>query len=628
MVSDNEQVALVVARIGDDVFSQSFYREILALAEQFEGPENLHVAGRPIVEGTMATLGPRDMKRMVPIVVAVITVVLFLLLRSVSATIITLLVVLLSSIWTFGFMALLRIPVYSVSTMIPVMLIAIGVAYGIHLYTSAALRGPTHSPEERKKTAEDVVRAMWRPIALTAITTMVGFVSLATSRVYPIKYFGLFTAFGVLAALLLSFLLIPPALRVFSAGRGRSSNTRQPEAAHSHLAARIADSVAAHRSWVLGLTAAVLALSGFGISRVWIDSSFLDKFEDDSAIVRTDTFINKHFGGTSTLNVVLESEQEGTFKDPAVLRIVDSLQTQAEKLPKVGNSFALTDYLKRMNKVMHADSAAHETIPPSRDLVAQYLLLYEMSGDPDNLWQLVDYEYRRANVTLQLKSDNSRAIKGALAVVDEFSDYFGQHGVSVNFAGSGYKSLIFTDLILSGQISSLLLSLVLVVILISLMFRSVKLGLIGAIPIAATSVVGFGVMGLLNIPLSTTTALISSIAIGVGVDYAIHFIDKYLRNLKQTGNAQEASRRTMDHTGRAILFNAIVVVAGFMVLLFSVFPPNRMLGLLISLNMLVALIGTVTVMYVLLRMAVKPPVPENTEPAQSVSPRTSERSLA
>jgi len=162
---------------------------------------------------------------------------------------------------------------------------------------------------------------------------------------------------------------------------------------------------------------------------------------------------------------------------------------------------------------------------------------------------------------------------------------------------------VFIELILQGQISSLLLSLLLVVILVSLMFKSILVGLIGSLPIAVTSVVNFGVMGLSGIALSTTTALISSIAIGIGIDYAIHFIDRYRVHAATEPDKTKASRLTMHQTGRAILFNAVVVIAGFLVLLFSVFPPNRQLGSLVALNMSVSFLGTVTLMYLLLYLS-------------------------
>ena len=159
---------------------------------------------------------------------------------------------------------------------------------------------------------------------------------------------------------------------------------------------------------------------------------------------------------------------------------------------------------------------------------------------------------------------------------------------------------MFTDLILKGQISSLLLAYVLIVILVTVMFRSLLVGLIGSVPVAVTAVINFGVMGLAGIPLSTTTALVSSIAIGIGVDYAIHFNERYRDFARSVKDRLAVGKLTMKHTGRAILFNAVVVIAGFLVLQFSVFPPNRALGALVSLNMFTSFIGTVTIMYLLL----------------------------
>ena len=296
----------------------------------------------------------------------------------------------------------------------------------------------------------------------------------------------------------------------------------------------------------------------------------------------------------------MEGKEKNIFKHPEILKMMDKLQDDVETLAVVGNSFSLSDYLKRMNKVMHADKEEYNSIPNSQELVAQYLLLYEMSGDPENLWQVVDYDYKRANLTIQLKSDNSKAIKSAIAIIEKYKPYFRSKNIELNYAGSGYKALVFTDLILKGQILSLLMSLIIIIVLLTFMFKKLVIGLIGSIPIIITAVISFGIMGLLDIPLSTTTALISSIAIGIGIDYAIHFIERYKLYAAETGNKYLTIQRTMYHSGRAILFNAVVVIAGFLVLLFSVFPPNRTLGALVSLNMFTSFLGTVTIMFLLL----------------------------
>ncbi len=602
LVSFDETVTIIIAEIKDDVFSQEFYHEILELAQSFETEDiKLHVAGRPIVEGTMALLGPADMKKMVPIVLLVITLVLFIMLRSVKSTLLTMAVVFFSVLWSFGLMAAVNIPIYAVSTMIPVMLIAIGVADGIHLYSHLQLFLRKNPDATKKEASIDMLQNMWKPVVMTSVTTAVGFVSLLTSQVYPIKYFGLFTAFGVLAAMLFSLTFIPAGIMIFGLPKVKKTGKNETNKDYD-LAFNFAEKVLKRKSVSIFVTAAIIILSIVGMQKIWINSSFLDKFERDSDIVLTDKFINEHFGGTTTLNLILDSEgKKDVFKKPEVLKLVDKMQSQLENdLKVVGNSFTLTDYTRRMNKVMNADKEEFNTIPDSRDLVAQYLLLYEMSGDPENLNKVVDYDYAKLNVTFQLKSDNSKAINSAIAIIDSYKNDFKKHGITINYAGSGYKGLVFTDLILEGQIMSLVLSLIIVIILLSLMFKNFKIGLIGAVPIIITALISFGIMGFLNIPLSTTTALLSSIAIGIGIDYAVHFIEQYRINTSKIDNKLLVAQKTMAHSGRAISFNAIVVIAGFMVLLFSVFPPNRELGALVSLNMFTSFLGTLTIMLVLI----------------------------
>ncbi|MEN8120257.1 MAG: MMPL family transporter [Bacteroidota bacterium] len=602
LVSTDETVTVIIAEIRDDVFTQEFYNKILDLVTSYQTEDiKVHIAGRPIVEGTMALLGPADMKKMVPIVLLVITLVLFFMLRSVKSTILTMAVVFFSVLWSFGTMAILGIPIYAVSTMIPVMLIAIGVADGIHLYSHLQLFLIKKPNADKKEATIDMIKTMWKPVAMTSVTTAVGFISLLTSQVYPIKYFGIFTALGVLMAMVFSLSLIPAGIMAFGLPKVRKAKSTKKDN-DSSIAYIFASTILKRKSVSIFVTIAIIVLSIIGMQKIWINSSFLEKFEKTSDIVLTDKFINEHFGGTTTLNLILDSEDEkDIFKEPAILELVDKMQTKLEDdLVVVGNSFSLADYIKRMNKVMNADKEEFNTIPDSKNMVAQYLLLYEMSGDPENLNKVVDYDYSKANITFQLKSDNSKAINSAIAIIDTFEDDFAKNGVNLKYAGSGYKGLVFTDLILEGQIMSLILSLIIVVVLLSFMFKKFMVGLIGAVPSIITALISFGTMGFLNIPLNTTTALLSSIAIGIGIDYAVHFIEQYRSNAEKTGNKVLTAKKTMAHSGRAIIFNAIVVIAGFLVLLFSVFPPNRELGALVSLNMFTSFVGTLTIMLVLL----------------------------
>ncbi len=605
LVSDNEQVTVIIAEIGDDVFTPEFYDRILEAAKMSENDNiKIYVAGRPIVEGEMALLGPADMKKMVPIVILVIFLVLFITLRSFKGTMITLGVVFLSTIWAFGLMAAVGIPIYAVSTMIPVMLIAIGVADGIHLY-SHLHTFVDHNPHVGKLEAtKDMLKHLWKPVIMTSVTTAVGFISLLTSQVYPVKYFGIFTAFGVMMAMVFSLVFLPAGIMIFGLPKAKKLDHSEDKEGHSHskLANNFAAGVIKYKYVSIIGSVIIVVLSVIGMQKMWINSSFLDKFEKDSDIVLTDKFINENFGGTSSLNLILDSEgKKDVFKEPAVLKLVDKMQKDVDgQLAVVGNTFSLADYINRMNKVMNADKEEFNTIPDSKDMIAQYLLLYEMSGDPENLNKVVDYDYEKLNVTFQLKKDDSKAINSALDIIHTYKDDFKKMGITMNYAGSGYKGLVFTDLILEGQIKSMILSLLIILVLISVMFKNIKIGLISSVPIIITAVISFGIMGFLGIPLSTTTALLSSIAIGIGIDYAVHFLEQYRHNAATTDDKMATAQKTMAHSGKAIIFNAVVVIAGFLVLLFSVFPPNRELGALVSLNMFTSFVGTLTIMLVLL----------------------------
>ncbi len=600
LVSDDEHTALIIIELPESGFSRKLYDSVLALADSYAGPETIHVAGRPIVEGTLGILGPADMKRTGPLVLVVIAIVLFMVLKQVRRTAITLLVVLFSTIWAFGLMSAFGIPMYSISIMIPVMLVAIGVAYAIHLYNQIDHYVHGNPLASRREISENAIDVIGNPALFAALTTVAGFISLVTSQVYPVKYFGLFTAFGVFISFMLTMLLVPAGIMALGNGKQKTkaTSTLNPE---TGFGARMADTLSAHPRIVYGVTAVLVVFALWGVSRVWINTSFLANFEKTSAIVRTDAFVNEHFGGTSSVNIILDSEAYDTFKNPEVLRLVDRMQTGALELDNVGDALSLTTYIRRLHFSMNAEDPAFDAIPDSSDMIAQYLLLYEMSGDPENLWKVVDADYMGANITIQMKSDDTLTIKSVVDYVDTWADDFAELGIKVRYAGSGYKSLVFSDLILQGQISSLGLSVLIVFILVALMFRSLLLGAIATIPIMISIVVNFGLMGILGVPLTISTAIISSIAVGIGVDYAIHFITHYLEAMKLDGNEQRAARFSMGHTGRAITLNAAIVISGFMVMLFSVFPPNRQIGLLVSLNMLTALVATLTIMFLVLR---------------------------
>jgi predicted RND superfamily exporter protein len=597
IVSEDETSTLIMFEIAENTDTTQLQKELHTYVSQYEGPETLYVAGRAIVEGALAELGPADMLTMFPLVVIIMTILLLVLLRSVRHTILNLIIVLIGTVAAFGSMSLLGIPIYAVDTMIPVMLIAIGVAYGIHMHNSITQIIKNDPTVTKDKLIHLTLSRMVRPVSMAAVTTAIGFSALMTSQVLPVRYFGLFSAIGVLTEMLLSLLLFPISIRVL--GIPKVKRHQDIEESMGTLKKNLFASLVLHKQKPIVIGSLLLAIIGiYGATQIWIDTSFLANFEEDHPIAITDKFVNTTFGGTSSVNLILSSDHPDTFKNPKVLQTMEEMQQHIKTNPLVGASFSLTDFIKRMNFVMNDEEDSFLSIPDNQELIAQYLLLYDMSGDTETLSKVVDYNFEKTNIQIQLKNDSSLLMEEIILSVDAYADEFKELGIAISYSGSGYTAFIFSSLLMDGQILSLAISFIIVAILLALVFKNLLIGIIGTIPIAITATVNFGVMGLLGIPLSSATALISSIAIGIGVDYAIHLIEHYISKRKEGLSIKETVNETVIHTGKAIVFNALAVMGGFIVLTFSVFPPNRQVGALIALNMVISATMTLTVLLV------------------------------
>jgi len=603
IVAEDGSAALIMAELKDgEIDRLELYQKIQAIVEPYRrGSENIYIAGQPVVEGTLAHLMPQDMQQMIPIVIFVIIFVLFLTLHSFKSTLLTMIVVLFSTIWAFGSMSYLGIPIYAVSTMIPVMLIALGVADGIHLLSHLNQEIKAQPGKDKIELIKDMQRQLWKPVVMTSVTTAAGFLSLLTSDVLPIRYFGLFTAVGVMSAMFFSLIMIPAGLKIIGLPNLKIKKNEK-KSADKMFFHKLSQFVREKKKAVVIITIIITILAAYGASKIWIDSSMLSKFTEDEEISQADNFINENFGGTTQLNLIFKAEANDTFKNPEYLKDVWELQNQLEARELIGTTYSLNDYLRRINKVMNEDQEEFNRVPESKDLVAQYLLLYSMSGDPEDLDRLIDYDYRQLHVQLSLKTDRSQEIKSIIAEIEDFTANSSLEEFEVEFAGSAYTNMIFTGLILKGQILSLAISLVGVFLLLSLLFKSFAAGFIGVLPIAVTAAVNFGVMGGIGISLNTTTALISSISVGMGIDYAIHLLSRYQYYGIRGFSSAETADKAINLSGRAITFNAVVVIAGFMVLTFSKFPPNRELGWLVSTALFVSLIGTLTLAVALIEI--------------------------
>ena len=584
VLSTDGKYAGFLIELSEGASDSGVYSDLESIVEEQDDPEDFYLAGGPAVNAEMTSSMKSDIVTLVPIVVGVLALVLYLTLRTVGGVYIPLSVVVLSTVWTLGLMALTGTEMSMISTTLPVMLIAIGVADAIHILNDYYHR--LQKEEKLKEPVDSVIKHIGTAIVLTSVTTAVGFLSLTTSPVSQVGEFGLFIGFGVIAALVVSVTWIPALLALTDHAEGKRSSSTEKKSGEegSEILAGLGRFVVDNRTTILIVGILILGLAAYGATLLTVETNTLRFFRPNSEVRRSTEVIDDSFGGSENLSILIE----GDLKDPKVLKGVLELQSRLEEMEQVGYSLSIANLVVEINKALHDNDPAARKIPYSRNAVAQELLLYEMSGDSSDLGSLVNNSYEKARINVRTSSVSSNKLAEVIARVEDETKEIAGDSFDVQVTGSSYLFKVLTDLLVRGQIVSLSIALFAVAVIVGLIFLSVKYGLLSIIPLGFTIAVNFGLMGLLGIPLDNATTMMASIAIGIGVDYTIHFISRYrleLNSGESPATAVEAATRT---TGQAIFFNSVAVAVGFGVLLASSFTPIATLGALVALTMVLS----------------------------------------
>ncbi len=574
-----------------------------------ENGDELYMAGRPVIEVSSGLNALKDIQVMIPLLCIILAIMLFLFYRTWRGVFIPMLVIACAVIWTMGTMAFLNVPMYTISTMLPVILVAVGIGDSMHVmsrYYEHVLKEPYG---ESGKIVTGVMVQLAPPLITTTVTTMIGFLALFFSEMPPFKIFGLFTVLGIFYCWLLSVVLAPAILTLLKPRVGdylkkkRSLRVYDEDSRISRVLVSWGGYSVKNSGTVLVGVLLVLIVSMYGASKMYVNSSWMSDFSKESEVSIANELINSRLDGSIFLNVVVEGKVAGALKSPQLLRKIEQLQQRVEEHPLVGDSISIVDYLKSVNKNLHAGDSRYDRLPESEAEVNEFLFLLSMSGRPDELDEVIDYDYRQANVQFLIKSDETQYLK---AIIAEVNDYVASEmkglDVEVNLAGSANNSYIWAELLIESQVMAVLLSKLGILIMAILMFRSFILGLLTVVPVTVTTLVIAGGIGMLGIPLDVSTALAAGVAIGVGVDYAVHYLFKYRYERKNAISHENAVVESMRSVGKTVVYNATVVTAGFMVLLASQFPPHIKLGAFVSAYMVVSCLAALVLLPLLLTL--------------------------
>ncbi len=571
--------------------------QALSAGARADGME-LNVAGFPVIATVLPSLMVSDQRIFVPLVLLLIVLTLLAAFRSFWGVLLPLVTVIFSVVWTLGFLVLCGKKVEIVTNVLPPLILVIAMADAVHIlahYQEELGKGRGRNKEEAIRAAAAYILV---PCLLTSVTTAVGFASLGVSRVAGIRDLGLLASFGVMAAFVVSITLVPVLLS-FLPTRPFERPARQVHGMLDRFLARLARFNEAHRKGVLVFTVLLLGLAVAGLFRLKVETTLIKYLKEDNPLAIAVRQIEAHITGTSTLDVVFDFQALDEVKEPENLRKLETMQSVLDAMPLVTRTASLSDLFKRMHQVFNGGDADDYRLPGTREEVAQYLLLYSMSGDEEDLARYVDDRYRTSVVTARVKTVSSAEMNRFIwEVREEVANRF--PGMDVRVTGITVLSTNSIDAIVKGQIQSLALALAVICVLMGVLFRSARLGLLSMVPNLIPIVVTLGLMGWAGIEINTATAVISCVAIGIAVDDTIHFLSRYRKEFRSGGDEARAAAATLASTGRALVFTSVVLSLGFMVLVFSSFRPIIYFGLLTGVTMISALVGDLILLPVLL----------------------------
>jgi predicted RND superfamily exporter protein len=601
LVARNGQATVVVAELIDENKAAQTYESVVQLLQDAPvgNGDVIHVSGEGAVAGYLSAYIDNDAKKLNPLAAVIITIILIIAFRTVRGALIPNLIVILTAGGTIGAMAAAGVAFYAITNGLIVCMIGIAVADSVHIFSQYYEEIALDPDADAATITTRAMSNMWQPITLTTFTTIAGFIALAsTTTMPPIYYFGVFGALSVFLAWAYSMTTLPAILSFLKPKPSGAFKASSNQAVRPTFSARMLHSVGQSVlrnpkfTALFGFAVAVAAV--FGATLVEPNEERIANFKTTEAIYIADKEVNQIMDGTYYLDVLVETQNVEGIYSPIVLRKIEETQRYLEGIDGIKGSTSVVDFIKQMNKAVNENDQEAYEIPDDELLIAQLFFLYTASGDPTDFEDKIDGERRqaliRATLTQNKYSDNK-------VVVEDIQGWIDEH-----FAGSGATATITGDIpvsyhwiapIMQNNLMSVFMCSLAVVIMASLLFGSVSAGLLVFIPVGLSILLIYAVMGLTGIWLSVSTSMFASIAIGLGVDFAVHTTHT-MRHLLQEKQETwfECLSRLYAKSGRAQFFNFVAIALGFGALVTSDVPPLLKFGFLVAIAVSAAFIAS------------------------------------
>ena len=574
--------------------------ELQKIVDRYLSEYEVHWGGQAYLTGALPVLIMNDVASLMRAGLIGMLLILLLSFRNFPAVGMVLITIILSMVFMIGFHGWLYYLTGSdvflfgvINTSMPIILLTIANSYGVHVITKFFRK--MRKNKDAKAAVAASINSLLLPIFLTAITTMAAFLCMVFAPLEPLFGYGLSISVGIFWAWVLTTIFLPSilVLKKWNPKSGAVSHAGEVE----KFVVAFGDQVIKRPKAVLISAILVVIIGALGIFKLNIEVNMKSFFKPENPIRQSLDFMDNEMTGTMDLQLLINAD----LKSPEVLTKIESIQEFVEKHPSVAVSISIGDIIKQMHRMVNDNDPAFETIPDTRAKVNNLFTLYSMSGDPDDFSSLVDYEYEKGLATSMMRSISTKEIIELVTEIENFLNEPDYKDLDITITG---MLIVFRDLvslIIKSSFISIFASIIIIALIAAYFFKHWMWGLLAVIPLSSAVLLNFGLMGLFGIDLNHVTALLSAIIIGVGVDFAIHYISQFRTHLKRDGVTSQLSHETMQDVGFPVILDAASNMA-FGALLFSEFVPMIHMGGLMIFSMISTSVGTLTLLAVILEM--------------------------
>lgn len=584
LVSEDFTYTLMLLNAEENVSDEELFEYINGVLELYPGDEQVFFSGMPYLRYEMQRLATRDLAMLLPMGLLLMILFLYFSFREIRGVVLPLSIVMMSIVVAIGLMPLLGYELSLIAILTPILMVAITNNYGVHIiarYQELNARNPSWSMKEIVSHATERLK---RPIIFTGLTTIVGVLGLVVHIMLPARQMGIVSAAGIAFALILSITFLPAILSRMKKGKVHKSYLGKRRTITDHFLIWSSRVSTKKPMLTIGIFAIIFLAAGSGMIHLRVNINNENMMPRKHSIRKATDIANSSFGGTKYVSVLFK----GDIKSPEVMHSMDNFSDAVKEIENVGNVTGVSTVIRLMSKsLLEPDDRFYDRIPDSRSAIAQYIELYNMSGDPEDFEQLVDFNYENALVNIQFSAKDLASFNKTIGQIEKLAE---DAPYSTITAGLCKVEKEMAVSIARGQIYSLIFALLAIIILLWIIFRSFRSGILGALPLFFTLGCNFGLMGWAGFELDIATSLLSSIAIGLGIDYTIHTFWRIKHELGLDKSWEEAVKTTLTTTGKGIAVNAFSVMLGFSVLFFSNLVILQSFALLIIVSLLLCLL--------------------------------------